>query len=299
MVQYFAATLRRNGGLFADARLIVSVGEDCEPFDIAAAVPQLAPYDITWRWVDREAFRLHTYFATGLDRWAEPFESDFVLMADADMLVTGNFSDIADKLAQPRGIAGVIATFPPWLACKKGDVDRERWQEMFGLAGLPPPVFDCLHPGYGVYYPAGSGMQFAPAYYNFGFVFGTRDAMNAIGKTFTRDYLLAVDFMQTVLAAQAGLTLSIIRNNVSYLALPVRYNFWSHDPYFDAFPSDSEDIRVMHYNNGSFRKDQDIGSPDMVAAWLEAHKRDTGRHAELVFGAVKQAHAFVLSDIAE
>ena len=46
MVQYLAASLRRYAGRFADARLIVSIGDDCEPFDVAAAYPQLAPHDM-------------------------------------------------------------------------------------------------------------------------------------------------------------------------------------------------------------------------------------------------------------
>ena len=296
MVQYLAASLRRYAGLFADARLIVSIGDDCEPFDIAAAYPQLAPYGITWRWVDREAFRRHSYFATGLDRWAEPFESDFVLMADADMLIMSDFSDVAARLSQPRGIAGVTATMPPWLGRNKGDVDGERWQEMFALAGLQPPVFDCPHPGNGLYYPVGGGMPCGPAYYNFGFVLGTRDAMNAIAKTFAQDYYLAADFMQTDLSAQAGLTLSIIRNAIDYQALPVRYNFWAEGGYHQAFPQEAADVRILHYLNGPFQKDRDIESPAHVEAWLRAHKNDEGSHAKFIWQAVKKAHAAVAAE---
>ena len=299
MIQYFAASLRRYGGLFADARVIVSVGGDCEPFDVAAAHPRLARYGITWRWVDREAFRRHSYFATGLDRWAEPFQADFVLMADADLLVMSDFSDVVARLEQPRGIAGVIATYPPWLGRKKGNVDRERWAEMFALAGLPQPSFDCPHPGRGVYYPVGSGMESGPAYYNFGFVLGTRDAMNAIAKTFPQDYFLAADFMQTDLAAQAGLTLSIIRNAVRYQALPVRYNFWADQGYYQAFPDDAADLRILHYLNGPFRKDQDNGSPEEVAAWLQSHRKDAGAHARFIFDAVSKAHGAVMAEVSE
>jgi hypothetical protein len=294
MVQYFAASLRRYGGRFADAHLIVSVGEDCEPFDVAAAHPHLARYGITWRWADRESFRRHSYFATGLDRWAEPFQTEFVLMADADLLITGDFSDVAEQLAQPRGIAGVIATSPPWLISHRGDVDRERWEALFDLAGLAQPVFDCPHPGHGIYYAIGGGMERAPVYYNFGFVLGTRDAMNAIAKTFSQDYILAAHFAP--FAAQAGLTLSIIRNRVSYQALPVRYNFWADHRYHQAFPADAADMRILHYLNGPFRKDQDIGSPADVAAWLQAHRNEKGAHARFLFSALSKAHAAVTAE---
>jgi lipopolysaccharide biosynthesis glycosyltransferase len=299
MVQYFAASLRQHGAGFSDARIVVSVGEDCEPYDLAAATPQLAEYGITWRWVDRELFRRHSYYATCLDRFAEPFEADFVLMADADILITGDCSDLLAQLEQPRGIAGVIATYPPWLGRNKGDVDRERWGEMFALAGLQQPIFDCPHPGHGVYYPAGSGMETGPAYYNFGFVLGTRDAMNAIAGTFPQDFLLALDFMQTDLCCQAGLALSIIRNAVRYRTLPVRYNFWADPRYHQAFPDDAADMRILHYLNGPFRKHYDNEGTAEIAAWLHAHRNDQDAHTQFIHHAVSRAHAAVMAKCLE
>jgi hypothetical protein len=297
MIQYLAASLWRYGWPNQDRRLIVSIGEDCEPFDIDAAHPELARYGITWRWTDREAYRRHSHYATGMDRWAEPFQTDFVLMADADTLFTGDFSEIARQLAQPLGIAGVVATNPPWFIDGKGDVDRERWGELFAMAGLPPPVFDCPHPGHGVWYPAGSAMESGPAYYNFGFVLGTREAMNVIGKTFCQDYLLAYDFSQSYLAAQMGLTLSIIRNQVSYRNLAVRYNFWGDAKYHTAFPSDAADVRVLHYLNGPFRKHDNTKSPADIAAWLGAHEADESTHIRFIVSAVRKAHAAVIADL--
>lgn len=293
MVQYFAASLRRHGGKFAGARLVVSVGEDCEPFDIEASQPQLRKYGITWRWVDREAYRRHTYFATGMDRWAEPFEADYVLMADADMLVVGDFSDAAARLSEPLGIGGVEATMPPWLGRCQGDVDRERWAELFARAGLAAPVFDCPHPGHGVYYPAGSGMERGPVYYSFGFVLGTRQAMNAIATTFASDYLLAADFMKTDLAGQAGLTLSIVRHGIPYLALPVRYNFWADERHYEAFPGEAAEVRVLHYLNGPLSKARDIESPAAVAAWLRERRGAPAGHARFLRDTVAKAHAAV------
>jgi hypothetical protein len=297
MIHYFAATLRRYGGDFANARLVVSIGDDCEPFDVDAERPHLARHGIEWRWVNRDAFRAHSYFATGLDRWAEPFDTDYVLMADADMLILGDFSDAAARLpASSPVIAGVTATMPPWLGRGKGDIDRQCWKELFSVAGLAEPVFDCAHPGYGVFYPCGSGMDAAPPYYNFGFVLGTREAMNAIASTFRQDYLLASDFMQTDLCAQAGLTLSIMRNTVTYRALPVRYNFWAHEKYYEAFPAEAADVRILHYLNGPFRKHEDNGSPAQVAAWIRAHEDDMGAHDRFIHGAVSKAHAAVLAE---
>ncbi len=219
-------------------------------------------------------------------------------MADADLLFLGDFSDITTQLAQPRGIAGVIGTYPPWLGRGNGNVDQERWCELFKLAGLPQPVFDCHHPGHGVYYPAGSGMQAGPVYYNFGFVLGTREAMNAIAKTFCRDYLLAADFLKSDLAAQVGLTLSIVRNRIGYEILPVRYNFWPDRTYYEAFPADAADLRILHYVlYGPFRKHHDTGSPADIAAWISAHGESEDPHIQFIVRALEEGHAAVMADL--
>lgn len=268
MVHLFAESVRSFAGLFSDARIIVSVGEDCEPFDIAHSRPELEQYGIEWRWTDRELFKRHSYFATGLDRWAEPFECDYVLMADADILIMGSLNDLPNFLPSPRSIAGVIATKPPFTARGKGD-DDTRWPELYLAAGLTPPAFEFPIPGHGTHYPL-SGIAKSPAYFNFGFVIGRNEAMNAIRKTFHSDYLVAHEFMKSVVAAQAALGLSITRHELEAAALPVRYNFWSQDKYLRHFPQEADDARVLHYLNGPFRKHGDTDSLTDVEAWVKA-----------------------------
>lgn len=268
MVHMFAESVRSFAGAFSDARIVVSVGEDIEPFDIACARPELKPFGIEWRWTDREAFRRHSYFATGLDRWASKFDCDYVLMADADILIVGPLDDLVDFLPTPRSVAGVIATKPPFTARGNSD-DEVRWPELYRAAGLVPPPFVFPIPGHGTHYPA-SGIAKAPAYYNFGFVIGRNEAMNAIRETFEADYLMAADFMQSVLAGQAGLSLSITRNQLDAAALPLRYNFWSQDKYLASFPEEAADIRVLHYLNGPFRKHSDNETIDDVVKWVKA-----------------------------
>jgi lipopolysaccharide biosynthesis glycosyltransferase len=266
MVHMLAESIRSFAGSFADARIIVSVGEDIQPFDIDDARPELKPYQIEWRWTERDAFRRHSYFATGLDRWAEPFECDFVVMADADILVVGELDELADFLPTPRSIAGVIATKPPFTARGDGD-DEERWPELYRAAGLTPPPFQFPIPGHGTHY-ARSGIAKAPAYYNFGFVIGRTDAMNAIRQTFDSDYLIAHEFMKSILAAQAALGLSIARHDLEAAALPLRFNFWSQAKYLSNFPAEAQDVRVLHYLNGPFEKHGHTDSIADVAEWV-------------------------------
>src|SRR5262249_12978868 len=141
MVHFFAASLRRRGGAFRDARIVVSVGEDCEPFDIERSRPELAKYDISWRWTDRKGFRELSYFANALRRWGD-FESDYVVMADADTLVLGDISESLRWLPGPFSMCAVIASYPPSMARGGGNTDGERWLELFRHARLPVPPFD-------------------------------------------------------------------------------------------------------------------------------------------------------------
>ena len=293
MVHMLAESVRSFAGSFSNARIVVSVGEDIEPFDIARARPEFEPYGVEWRWTDRSLFQRHSYFATGLDRWAAPFESDYVIMADADILIMGALDGVTEYLPTPRSIAGVIATKPPFTARGSGD-DETRWPELYRSAGLEPPPFDFPIPGHGTHYPV-SGIAKGPAYYNFGFVIGRRDAMNAIRQSFEVDYYAANDFMKNILAGQAGLGLSIARHRLDAAALPLRYNFWSQDKYLANFLEEAKDIRVLHYLNGPFRKHGDNDSLNDVAKWI-ANRRQSGDPVErlLVVSLEK-----VLSKIAE
>ena len=203
-----------------------------------------------------------------MDRWAAPFECDYVLMADADILITGPLDDLTSYLPTPRSVARVIATKPPFTARGKGD-NAARWPDLYRAAGLTPAPFEFPIPGHGTHYPV-SGIANAPAYYNFGFVIGRTEAMNAIRGTFEADYLVADEYMQSVLAAQAGLGLSIWRHQLDAAALPLRYNFWSQDKYLANFPEEADAVRVLHYLNGPFSKQTDTGSIAAVEEWVAA-----------------------------
>jgi hypothetical protein len=273
MLHFYAASLRRRGGAFRDAKIVVSVGEDCEPFDLDRHRPELSRYDISWRWTDRREFRERSYFATSLCRWRD-FEADYVIMADADTLVLGDISEALRWLEGPRSICGVIATFPPFMAAGEGNTDAERWPVLFQRAGLPPPRFDCVHPGFGHFYDASQGIRVAPPYYNYGFVLGAREAMEAIATTVEEDYLTAAAHMKSIYSAQAGLALSIVKNRVAYASLPVRFNMWAWPPYRAAFPEECSQVRLLHYLAPDvFAKTRDIDNLVVLKDWLAHNGR--------------------------
>ena len=204
------------------------------------------------------------------------FESDYVVMADADTLVLGDISEALQWLRGPRSICGVIATFPPFMARGDGNTDAERWPELFESAGLPPPPFNSVHPGFGYFYDASQGIREAPPYYNYGFVLGTREAMESIASTVEKDYRTAAAYMKTDLSGQAGLALSIVKHRVAYASLPMRFNMWSWPAYARAFPDDFSDVRLLHYlHREVFSKIRDIENVAALETWL-ADNRESG-----------------------
>jgi hypothetical protein len=56
------------GGLTGNVRMVVSVGEDIEPYEIAATQPW-SDANVIWRWAPREEFRELSYHAAVLDRF--------------------------------------------------------------------------------------------------------------------------------------------------------------------------------------------------------------------------------------
>jgi len=284
MVHFFAASLRRQGGAFSEAKIFVSVGDDCEPFDIDDVHPELAKYNISWRWVDRMAFKEQTYFATGLCRWKD-FKSDYIIMADADTLVLGDISESLSWLKGPRSLCGTIATFPPFMARSGNNTDAEQWPELFKFAGLVPPLFDAVYPGFEHFYRSDQGVRAAPPYYNYGFVLGTREAMELIAKTIENDCQTAAGYMKTDLHAQAGLTLSIVRNKVVVSYLPTRFNMWNWPPYANAFPEDFSNVKLLHYLHPDiFDKTRDIENLLVLKDWLLRNEQSKDPMTRLVAG---------------
>ena len=119
--------------------------------------------------------------------------------------------------------------------------------------------------------------------------------MNAIRKTIRQDCLLAFKQVQTDLAAQAGLTLSIARNNIRYASLPVRYNFWSWAEYLKHFPEEAQDVRVFHYLLGPFQKHVDTESHETIGQKVAEWKDDPEPIKRFVAMQFARAHDIVSS----
>jgi hypothetical protein len=236
-IEFLHRSLLACGGLTAAARLVVSVGDDIEPFDIVAREPW-SRGKVTWRWVDREAFRRDSFFATVLDRFKVESDADIVLFADADVIFVAAIDDILQSLASGPAIAGVIAHAPP-----DGGVD---WNRVFTDARLPLPSDVHQYSGWRLMcsHPA---QRFAPAYYNFGALFVPGNWVQGLGHFYGRSIGIAEKAGFDFFKAQIAVTLALYQLGMRRIALELRYNF-PNDPLFDAaYPEDLRDMRILHY----------------------------------------------------
>jgi hypothetical protein len=261
-VEYLWRSILACGGQTSSARLVVSVGEDIAPYDIAAR-ETWSGAQVTWRWVDREEFRRHSYHATGADRFRFETDAEMVLFADADILFIAGVDDILDALRASPAVAGVIAHLPPFHASPS-----ETWERVFARLGRRVPRDRYQHTGWGGMY-SNPTMRFGPAYYNFGAVFVPRAFLPRLAAAYlerlesaTRD---GADFFR----GQLALCLAIHDLDIPRVALETRFNF-PNDPSFDArYPADLADVRILHYlRTGIVDRWAIWESPDALAKFL-------------------------------
>jgi hypothetical protein len=256
-VQFLHRSLRACGGATGQADLVVSVGADIEPFDIAETQPWSRD-QVKWRWVDRDAFRRDSFHATGLDRFKATSNADIVLFADADVIFVAGVDDLLEALGHRPAIAGVIAHVPP-----KKDLD---WDRLFNDAQIPLPQDGYQYSGWRLmcHEPA---QRIVPAYYNFGAVFIPGNWVSTLGYIYERTISLAENADLGYYKGQIALTLALYRLGRRRFALELRYNF-PNDPLFDAaYPEDLRDIRILHYLRTKIvSRDRDFASIEALKA---------------------------------
>ena len=246
--------------------MVVSVGDDVEPYDIAATEPW--SYDnVTWRWVSREEFRKLSYHAAVLDRFKVQSDADVVLFADADTLFVNSVDDLLQSLQTTPAIAGVMAHVPPFASRPE-----ETWETVFRKLGrsLPPDLHQ--HTGWGTMLRRPE-LRFSPIYYNFGAVFVSRNLFADLAAAYHSQLRIAEKADVGYFVGQLALTLAIYELDLPRIALPPRYNF-PNDPLFEgSYPEDLADLRILHYLRlDQVERDMIWKSPEETVAFL--NRRD-------------------------
>lgn len=293
MVHYLAASLRLHGGALAESPIVVTVGEDCEPDDLARRLPWSRHYPIEWRWLDRELYRRHIYYATALERFRLPFRAPMVMLLDADVFFAGAFDEVVARSRAARALAGLVAHVTPFKT-RPEHAPEDWWGRIFASAGLAPPAFPCEHTGWSLT-PADEAERRCPPYFNLGMLIAPAEVMRAIGGI-VYDEMAAVDrVLETPFRCQLALTLAVVRLGIPWHAVPMRYNFPNDEPIATHYAADLADVRLFHYLRvGSIDKARDFASPDAVAAMLRRADLDSVNRA--MVRRLVPVHAAVVAD---
>lgn len=274
MIRFLAASLRANGGALSTTPIIVTVGEDCEPFDLYAAQPWSIGYPIKWIWLARDRYREKIYYATAIERFSYNFESDLVLMLDADTIVMRPFDDLVRRIVQEKCFGGFIAHVSPFMVHNQQNphqtiANKQWWQQLFNPTPLTENDYRFEHTGWNVMFndPA---YRFCPPYFNLGFLIAPTEQMRKIGAIIDETMAQVDKTLTTVYKCQLALTLALCRLEIPIIPLAARYNYPNINGFKSAYPQDFSDIRIFHYlASDQINKQRDFQSMEKIGYWLK------------------------------
>ncbi len=297
-VHYLAASLQRHGGRYAEAPIVVTVGEDREPFDLTAYLGWPKRYNLEWRWVPREQYRRDIYYATALNRFRYDYRSRTVLMLDADIIVRGCFEELIEAVERDQALRGMTALTSPWNPLRKEASHEQWWQRVFDSAGLGPVPYVSQHTCWGVIWGRETP-RLSPPYFNFGVLAAPAGVMNAIGNVIF-DHMRKVEQVRDfIYKCQIALTLSVVSTKTPWKEMPMRFNMLNHPIIAAAYPVEAAEARIMHYLCGDvkdFSKNKDMHSPEAVDAWLARPLAGEGPIEIQLRQCFQSVHALVLQE---
>lgn len=287
-MHYLAASLGVYGGPAAEAPLVITVGDDSEPFDLRRANPWSRRYPIEWRWLDRALYRRFLYWGTRQQRFRYDYQADVVLFLDPDVLVVGPFVELVEDVARTGSFTGITAHTTPVR-------DEFTWERLFALARLGPPLMQCEHSGFGVMFNDAAN-RYCPPYFNLGVLACPASVGRAIGSVIMSELETIFEY-ESFFRAQASLTLAIVRLGIPWQLMSLKYNF-PNDPRFLArYRGEFEDKRLVHYlRKQQFDKEADFGTPAQIGALINREGLNEVNRAFL--DRLRPVHARVLDDLA-
>ena len=217
MTHYLVCSLRRFGGAYKNARVVLTIGDAEIDNGVAESRPWMRKHGIEVRWLPKERIARDSWYATAVERFRHEFSSDMVLMLDADILISRPFEELVFDCHRNQYFAGLIAHIPPFS-------DPGLWQHIYHAAGLGEVSFTHEHTGWG-YMFNDERTRFCPPYFNLGVLCAPSKIMRSIGKDIY-DLMHCVDSVaETAYRCQIALSLAVTKQAIPYRCLPMRYNF--------------------------------------------------------------------------
>ena len=258
MTRCLVTSLRHNGGLYANAPVIVTLGEDkIADKELKRDYPWLKTLGIETRWVPEDRFKQRSYYATATDRLTYKFNTDMVLMLDADMLVARPFDDLVRRLHREQKVGAVVAYACPFD-------DGALWQKVYDACsmGKVNPIHE--HPGWPYLYP--QRPRYCPPYFNLGFLLMPSAFASQIGAHMYELMDRVSEIEMTIYRCQLAFGLAVTKLDLPYECLPLRYNF-ANNKDLEALHGDEQAFAsILHliWNHQGVWKDDLFGQADGI-----------------------------------
>ena len=266
-IHLIAASLRHLGPTMANHEIVVSVGEDVEPYNLYERYPWSQIYPITWRWVNREAYRQRSYWETYLDVFRQHPRADYVVRLDADALVIRDFAALFQQLEQRPAVAGMISWLPPFS--KHPESPEEMWRKMFDGYGVPRAPLVHEHTAWELLTHDPKD-RYGPPYFNYGFLAAPYSLFDKLCVEVEPADRFTSANMRGNKRTQIAVALALQKHGLDSLILPVRYNFPNWDIFDAKYPEELENVHVIHYPRRDIvDRDRDFQNLGALAALID------------------------------
>ena len=244
--------------IYPDTIIRVYIGQPHGPTEAAVRLCDAALKGFGIEWIGRREFdewqgTRSEYLATMMRRYRAPFDGDFLLFLDADVICLKGF----DELFARHAIIGVQAHHSPHGVAG--------WQRIFAAYGLPSPRLDHGYSGFGAMFNS-EAERYGPFYPNSGMVFGPRSLFEALADPFAE----AIRFLKRTMTDsywfdQVGFAMGVAQAALPVFSLPPRYNFPNRPAFERAMPEEMKECTFLHFmQTDVVDRDHDFASSEAL-----------------------------------
>jgi hypothetical protein len=266
-VRFFEHALRRLGGLYADAKLMVVVGDNTTLDAIMKENDWSRGRNVEWRCVPREIFDRYGIHGTADFRYIPETEADLVILSDADSVLARDLDPLVASIdATQPVVAGHMAHYPaphPERGAFASLDPEQLWPALLAAFQAPLPKEWHRHS-----MDIERTLPLAPPYFNLGFVALTQAALATFREAIwpTQDRFLEI--FPTFMRCQLAVTVIALRAGMRLETLPPQYNLANDVRHLICNQISAEDARVIHYLRGEELKREHVVLPENLPAVL-------------------------------
>jgi hypothetical protein len=248
-VAFLNKSLKALGGIYANARLVVALGEWDVPELPVRWQPYLEGVDIIWS--NPEKKPNPSYNIQHFDRFdhIRP-DADIAVICDADVCFMRPFDETLALIARANAVGGVMAHYHFPLKGKRGD-PAEDWRKV-ALATIGREIDRNHHYLFGqapdeprIY--AASERPLTPFYINYGILIGTPRQLQQMHARERQLIPIVSELVDPYFAAQVALALACADLSLPTVALPARFNFPNRPEADELQPGEMDQVVMFHY----------------------------------------------------